>query len=237
MNIPDRALGWKYDLPAPGVPSHLEKTATHAVPSPNHIDEAYIEVPRSTFRIRGYWTVGGSILLLAGFIMLIFFTYLDLASTAKVDLESTAIIASSFALAFALTIPYIRMDIGHPRDQPIRFNRHRRKVYFYQYRFDRLNPFGHKNWGVKPVAYDWDDLTAEVYSIYAPLGYGGLLENVMISVRKPGTDEVIDRVFFTSDIEQGKQYWAITRLFMQQGAEALPDFVLNHPGFRGGRFV
>ncbi|WP_410897092.1 DUF6708 domain-containing protein, partial [Pseudomonas guariconensis] len=162
---------------------------------------------------------------LAGFIMLIFFTYLDLASTAKVDLESTAIIASSFALAFALTIPYIRMDIGHPRDQPIRFNRHRRKVYFYQYRFDRLNPFGHKNWGVKPVAYDWDDLTAEVYSIYAPLGYGGLLENVMISVRKPGTDEVIDRVFFTSDIEQGKQYWAITRLFMQQGAEALPDFV------------
>jgi len=46
----------------------------------------------------------------------------------------------------------------------------------------------------------------------------------MISVRKPGTDEVIDRVFFTGDIEQGKQYWALARIFMQEGPEALSEF-------------
>ncbi|MBO9551446.1 MAG: hypothetical protein J7573_18495 [Pseudomonas sp.] len=126
-----------------------------------------------------------------------------------------------------LFTPYIRLELQLPRDEPVRFNRQRRKVYFYQYRLDRLRPFSRNNWGVKPIAYDWDDLTAEVYRFYAPLGYGGYKEEVRISVRKPGTEEVIDRVFFTDDIETGKQYWAIARLFMHEGAQALPDFV--HP--------
>jgi len=123
-----------------------------------------------------------------------------------------------------ITTPYIRMDINHPRDTPIRFNRHRRKVYFYEYKFDRLHPLGRENWGIKPVVYDWDDLTAEVYSIHAPMGYGGIIEKVMVSIRKPGTDEVVDRLFFADDIEKGKQYWAIVTLFMQEGLEALPEF-------------
>ncbi|MQG91561.1 hypothetical protein F6X59_02495 [Pseudomonas sp. MN1F] len=123
--------------------------------------------------------------------------------------------------------PYIRMDIEQPRNEPVRFNRKRRKVYFYQYRTDLLHPFSIKRWGVKPIAYDWDDLTAEAYRLYAPMGYGGLMEKVMISVCKPGTNEVIDRVLFADNIETGEQYWAIVRHFMQKGPEALPDFV--HP--------
>jgi len=117
------------------------------------------------------------------------------------------------------------MDIQTPRNEPIRFNRTRRKVYLYQYRFDRLHPLSKKNWGVKPVAYNWDDLTAEVYRIYAPMGYGGLIENILLSVRNPETDEVIDRVFFASDLEQGKHYWELARLFMQDGIEAIPEFL------------
>ncbi|EKT4462857.1 MULTISPECIES: DUF6708 domain-containing protein [Pseudomonas] len=123
-------------------------------------------------------------------------------------------------------IPYIKEDLVLPRDEPIRFNRLRRKVYFYQYRFDRIFIFSRKRWGVQPVAYNWDDVTAEVYRIYAP-GHGGLIENVMLSVRNPETDEVIDRVFFTHTLHEGEAYWAIARLFMQQGPEALPKFV--HP--------
>ncbi|AJG14313.1 hypothetical protein RK21_02805 [Pseudomonas plecoglossicida] len=37
----------------------------------------------------------------------------------------------------------------------------------------------------------------------------------MISVRKTGSEEVIDRMFLCDDIEQGKQYWALARLYMQ----------------------
>jgi len=118
------------------------------------------------------------------------------------------------------------MDFGFPQNEPIRFNRQRRKVYFYQYRFNLLSPFGKKKWGVIPVAYDWDDLTLEAYRIYAP-GYGGLKEEVKISIRKPGTHDVIDRVFFTDDIEESEQLWAIVRLYMQQGPDAIPDFL--HP--------
>lgn len=57
------------------------------------------------------------------------------------------------------------------------------------------------------------------------MGNGGLVENVLIAVRKPGTDEIIDRLFFTHSIEDGKRYWEIIRLFMQQGPDALPTFV------------
>jgi hypothetical protein len=88
--------------------------------------------------------------------------------------------------------------------------------------------------GVKPVAYDWADLTAEVYKVYAPMGYGGLIENVMISVRKTGTEEVIDRLFLCDDIEQGKQYWALARLYMQSGYDALPDSIRPLQGQKVG---
>ncbi|WJD60057.1 DUF6708 domain-containing protein [Pseudomonas kurunegalensis] len=121
---------------------------------------------------------------------------------------------------------FVKLDLTLPRDEPIRFNRLRRKVYFYQFRFHYFYLFSRKHWGVKPVAYNWDDVTAEVYRVYAP-GHGGLIENVMLSVRNPETDEVIDRVLFTHTLHQGEAYWAIARLFMQQGPDALPTFV--HP--------
>ncbi len=126
---------------------------------------------------------------------------------------------------WALTA-YVRLDLVAPRDEPIRFNRLRQKIYIYEFRYDRIFIFSRKRWGVKPVAYNWDDVTAEVYRVYAP-GHGGLIENVMLSVRNPETNEVIDRVFFTYDLYKGEAYWAIARLFMQQGPKALPKFV--HP--------
>ncbi|WP_322349268.1 DUF6708 domain-containing protein, partial [Pseudomonas putida] len=90
------------------------------------------------------------------------------------------LVLSPPAAAWVL-FPYIKLDVVLPRDEPIRFNRLRRKVYFYQYRFDRIFIFSRKRWGVQPVAYNWDDVTAEVYRIFAP-GHGGLIENVMLSV-------------------------------------------------------
>ncbi|WP_060494562.1 DUF6708 domain-containing protein [Pseudomonas sp. NBRC 111140] len=123
-------------------------------------------------------------------------------------------------------VPYVKLDFVTPRDEPIRFNRLRRKIYIYEYKYDRIFIFSRKRWGVRPVVYNWDDVTAEVYRVYAP-GHGGLIENVMLSVRNPETDEVIDRVFFTHTLHQGEAYWAIARLFMQQGPDALPKFV--HP--------
>lgn len=146
----------------------------------------------------------------------------------KYDYVSLDIIFITLAIMTFLqwiTIPAIRMDHGLPRDEPIRFNRLRRKVYVYQYKLDRLRVFSRRYWGVQPEVYDWDDLHAEACSIYLPMGGGGLIENIIISVRKPGTKEVTDRFFFSYDWEQGQAYWAIAQAFMEVGPQALPDFV------------
>ncbi len=62
------------------------------------------------------------------------------------------------------------------------------------------------------------------------MGNGGLIENVMLSVCKPGTQEVIDRLFLCDNIEQGKQYWALARLYMQ---DATTRFQTLYALFKG----
>ncbi|PTR26253.1 hypothetical protein C8K63_104426 [Pseudomonas sp. GV085] len=117
-----------------------------------------------------------------------------------------------------------RMDVEAPRDEPIRFNRVRRKVYVYRFHHDGLRPFSRTAWGVRTEVYDWDDLRAEACSVYGPMGSGGLIETVTLAVVKPGTHHVIDRFHFAHEIQQGEMYWAMAQLFMQQGPQALPTF-------------
>ncbi|WP_460415882.1 DUF6708 domain-containing protein [Pseudomonas sp. microsymbiont 2] len=226
MSIEQRAPGWKYNLSSPNsAPQPLN--ALHDTPSPNHISTETLEFPRSSFRIRGFGLLGGLLIFTMNILLLAFIVYDALILGERYDTTVMTASLSGIIIILWLIIPVMRLDFKLPRDEPIRFNRLRRKVYFYQYRYDRIRIFSRSRWGVKPVAYDWDDLIAEACSVYAPMGNGGLIENVTIAVRKPGTDEIIDRLFFTHDIELGKQYWAIAQLFMQQGPEALPKFV--HP--------
>jgi len=221
----ERAVGWKYDLPAQSESVDMRISLERLEPAPNHADEIYLELPRSSLLVRGIGRILGIGTLGLGVLMLIILIYLILTSSwAFKDPVMLFGCVGIFVLCWA-TIPMIRMDIEFPRSEPIRFNRKRRKVYFYEYHYDAFSPFGRRGWGVKPVVYDWDDLVVEACSIYAPMGYGGLMERVFIRVCKPGTDKVIDRLFFTYDIAQGEKYWAVARLFMQQGPEALPDFV------------
>ncbi|WP_353744900.1 DUF6708 domain-containing protein [Pseudomonas sp. PGPPP1] len=117
-----------------------------------------------------------------------------------------------------------RMDVEAPRDEPIRFNRLRRKVYVYRFHRNGLRPFSRTAWGIRAEVYDWDDLRAEACSVYGPMGSGGLIETVTLAVVKPGTRQVIDRFHFAHEIQQGEMYWAMAQLFMQQGPHALPTF-------------
>ncbi|WP_317618702.1 DUF6708 domain-containing protein [Pseudomonas asiatica] len=221
----ERALGWSHDLPTVHEVPKWREVWTSVKPSPNYLDDVYLELPRSSIILRG-------VIFLVGIPGLIFILGLTLClywgllhdGWQRDWLINISIIFPP-AILWAL-IPYVRLDLVTPRDEPIRFNRLRQKIYIYEFRYDRIFIFSRKRWGVKPVAYNWDDVTAEVYRVYAP-GHGGLIENVMLSVRNPETNEVIDRVFFTHDLYHGEAYWAIARLFMQQGPEALPEFV--HP--------
>ncbi|MQT43963.1 hypothetical protein GHO31_15490 [Pseudomonas sp. FSL R10-2172] len=116
------------------------------------------------------------------------------------------------------------MDTSAPRDEPIRFNRARGKVYVYRFRHNGLKPFSRSAWGAHPEVYDWDNLHAEACSIYGAMGSGGLIETVTLAVLEPGTRKVIDRFHFAHELQQGEMYWAMAQLFMQQGPRALPSF-------------
>ncbi|MNM74033.1 hypothetical protein D3C81_857820 [compost metagenome] len=221
----ERALGWSHDLPTVHeIPKWREVWAS-VKPSPNYFDDVYLELPRSSTVLRGViFLVGVPGLIFILGLTLCFYWGLLHDGWQRDWLINISIIFPPVMLW--VLIPYIRLDLVTPRDEPIRFNRLRQKIYIYEFRYDRIFIFSRKRWGVKPVAYNWDDVTAEVYRVYAP-GHGGLIENVMLSIRNPETNEVIDRVFFTHDLYHGEAYWAIARLFMQQGPEALPKFV--HP--------
>lgn len=117
-----------------------------------------------------------------------------------------------------------RMDVESPRDEPIRFNRLRQKVYVYRFYHNGRWPLGRNDWGVRTQIYDWNDLRAEACSVYGPMGTGGFVDTVTLAVVKPDTNIVIDRFHFAHDIQQGEMYWAMALLFMQQGPQALPHF-------------
>lgn len=218
------APGWKRDLPGPNQQPLVSLDPNWLMTPPNHFDHVYLELARSTLRVRGVLACAGITIFsmttaLAWFLIhVIFFDgnfYLFGPGLAGL---ATAIVG------ICLGIYYLRMDLEMPRSEPIRFNRLRRKVYVYRFHHNGLRPFSRSAWGVRPEVYSWDDLHAEACSAYGPLGTGGLIENITLTVLKPGTREVLDRFIFAHDIDHGEEYWAMAQLFMQQGPQALPTF-------------
>lgn len=208
---------WDRDLPGPNdAPGRLEVMGE----PPNHVDEVYLELPRSESLWRGVnvW-LGGVMLVLAiaTIALLVKFNEL-LISLWWLSLYLLA----TFCLATTMGAGLIRLDVNSPLDQPIRFNRLRRKVYVYRFHYNWGRPFNNKLWYVKPEVYDWDDLRAEVFSIYVPtMAYN---TGVHITVVKPGTNQVIDRFPLALDAYDGANYWAMARAFMQQGPNVLPRY-------------
>ena len=215
---------WKHDLPGPNQAPDTEPYPPALTNPPNYISDVYLDLACSTMRVRGVgiWVAGVCFLaalvaplLLLGFIVVV-----------KAFPPLIICIAFLIALTVGLWggIYFWRMDTEAPRDEPIRFNRLRRKVYVYRFHHDGHQPFSRTAWFVRAEVYDWDDLRAEACSIYGPMGTGGLIETVSLAVVKPGTNKVIERFHFAHGIQQGETYWAMAQLFMQQGPQALPTF-------------
>ena len=215
---------WKHDLPPPNPPPTTEPYPPVLPYSPNHVDEIYLELPRATFRMRGVSVWGAVVFFIASVLALMIMIVAALAgrgiSTPTINLVGLI----AFIVPLWLGVYYWRMDTEAPRDEPIRFNRLRRKVYVYRFHHDGLHPFSRTAWFVRAEVYDWDDLRAEACSIYGPMGTGGLIQTVTLAVVKPGTNKVIERFHFAHGLQEGEMYWAMAQLFMQQGPHALSTF-------------
>jgi hypothetical protein len=218
------APGWKHDLPGPNELPSIEPYPPVLSNPPNSVDDVYLELARATIRIRGVgvWLAPFILMLSVGFPA----TLIALAIKEQSAPAFSLVLVGLFGTVTAvwLGIYVWRMDVTPPRDEPIRFNRMRRKVYVYRFHRDGLRPFSRTAWGVRAEVYDWDDLRAEACSVYGPMGSGGLIETVTLAVVKPGTHQVIDRFHFAHEIQQGEMYWAMAQLFMQQSPQALPTF-------------
>ncbi|WP_242487452.1 MULTISPECIES: DUF6708 domain-containing protein [unclassified Pseudomonas] len=124
-------------------------------------------------------------------------------------------------LAVWMTFYFIRMGISPPRDEPIRFNRARQRLYAYNFNYRWWKPF--ERWRVIPVAYDWSQVRAERWKKRGATAQGALIIKwgVVLSIVKPGTNKVIDR-FPLSTMGADEFAWAYICTYMQQGPSALP---------------
>ena len=218
------AYGWKYDLPGPNSPPAMLIFPENLSEVPNHMDDIYLELPRATLLIRGA-AICGSLAFFAISILPIE-GWLDyyLASGHAASFKITCVAVAAWVFFAWLGVYFWRMDLHAPVDEPIRFNRARRKIYVYRFHHAILRPFSSTAWGVRVEVYYWDSLHAEFCSVYGPMGSGGLVETVSLAITHPKTGAVIDRFLFAHRGYQAEMYWAMAQMFMQQGPQALPRF-------------
>jgi len=206
--------GWKEDLPTSY--KHPLPNISTGRKKPNHQDAIFLEIPRPAVSPRG---IASALAVLVSPSFLhgtyeIFFTN-SISSFKFLILD----IATLSILGWLL-LTGIRMDISPPRDLPIRFNRARHRVYAYNYKYHRWNPFG--AWKVVPISYDWSQVRAERWSQIGAVSGGFIFKwGVELAIIKPGTNKVIDR-FNLSTMDADVHTWAYICTYMQEGPDALP---------------
>ena len=206
--------GWQEDLPRPD--EMVTVIPALGFDTPNHQDDIYLELPRAAALIRGLliWFAPVMVFLIIQ-ISGIFFSIEH-----KVRFEIWMIFLSSIIVEVWSLWFCIKIDIAPPRDQPLRFNRARQRLYAYNFKFRWWNPF--ERWWVEPVAYDWSQVRAERWLKRGATMHGVVIKGgVVLSIVKPGTNEVIDRFPLTT-MGADQHAWAYVCTYMQQGPDALP---------------
>ena len=206
--------GWLEDLPSgrakPRVPPALESY-------PNNLNEVYLEVPRCVDRGRGVGIFIGPIMLSA----LMWMYYLFFFRVALITLETAALAAGvTIAILYPVFLVY-RLEADRPRDLPIRFNRLRRKIYIYDFKYSTWNPF--TTWRVRVGSYEWENVHAESWRLTTLGAGGGIIINfgVSLAIVNSGTHRAIDR--FTLCTNSANEHaWAYICTYMQMGPDALP---------------
>lgn len=127
LDIP--TAGWKADLPLPWAPpDHIFHPIGVA---PNYVDEIYLELHTAKILNRTVVCACGIFILTIAFLMLVMLL-LELADGAyafKSNPLAYVFLLGAIMVSFVLGIGMLRTSIAAPRDEPIRFNRKRGKVY------------------------------------------------------------------------------------------------------------
>ena len=212
--------GWKEDFNLPNDPANVE-------PSPillnaNHQDEIYLETFRSSLNIR--WLLLPC--LLGSTIPLIIIISLIIESITHSDYSFLSAELAILLITTWQTTLYFRLTLLTPRDEPVRFNRARQRIYAYNFHYCWWNPF--IPWPIRTVSYEWKDVRAERWRKQAVTHQGSHLvkTGIMLSIVEPGTNKVIDRFPLTNLVGE-ESVWAYICTYMQHGLTAVPPAPLN----------
>ncbi|WP_240622128.1 DUF6708 domain-containing protein [Achromobacter mucicolens] len=215
--------GWKADLPLPQTTPE-EKLQAIGLP-PNYVGDVHLELHVSRVVNRTVVILCALIMFLGALFLskILIFEFADISGYPFVFL----LLFGLMVLGVLAGVTMYRAGVAPPRDEPIRFNRFRGKVYVY--RFCTGGPLSRKGWGVRPVVFNWEDLRAEGWSRMgpSPSGVPVFAWGVDVAVVAPGTNHVIDRFQLAGSNANGEHLWAMARAFMNQGPEALPKY--PHP--------
>ncbi|WP_240500682.1 DUF6708 domain-containing protein [Pseudomonas putida] len=214
-NLSPSCPGWQEDLPGPDELPVMAPAL--GFDTPNHQDDIFLELPRASAFIRGL------VIWFVPLMSVLFFVLSWLVITIEhaINLEAWAIVGSATLVIVWSILFCIKFDLSAPRDLPLRFNRSRSRIYAYNFNYRWWNPF--ERWRVEPVAYDWSQVRAERWLKRGATAQGGLVikGGVVLSIVKPGTNEVIDRFPLTT-MGADEHAWAYICTYMQQGPDALP---------------
>ena len=170
--------GWQEDLPRPDETVIVIPALGFDIP--NHQDDIYLELPRAAALIRG---------LVIWFALVMSFMLAEMLwsyfSTERVLRREELLAFGSIVLVGIWSILiFWKLDVASPRDQPLRFNRARQRLYAYNFNFRWWNPF--ERWRVEPVAYDWSQVRAERWLKRGSTGNGVVIKGgVVLSIEPP----------------------------------------------------
>lgn len=204
-------------LPGPNVAPARAPMPEEMDAPPLHMDEVYMDLSLP-YPIRGGMLYAGLACIATALFFLIGMSVeFLLEPQARLKLSELWLLLGGYLLLFAVGVNAIRGDVERPRDEPIRFNRIRRKVYVHRFRGE-FNPFSRRAWRTRVAEYDWDCLRARK-------GRTKYHEFVSIDVLDEPDGRVADRFKLAyTEYQRGAQRWMLARLFMQQGPEALSAF-------------
>ena len=209
-----RCAGWQEDLPRPHeLPLLLPDLGFD---TPNHQDKIFLELPRASARARGWLILFAPIMV----IYLVVFSWLVFSNWSDLTFEEWMVFTFTFLVGVWILPLAVKFDAAPPRDLPLRFNRARQRLYAYNFTYRWWNPF--ERWRVTPVAYDWSQVRAERWLQRGATTHGVIIKGgVVLSIVKPGTNEVIDRFPLTT-MGADAHAWAYICTYMQKGPDALP---------------
>ena len=202
---------WREDMPE----SHEPQLVPPQLRCMTTRNDIYLEVPRYSTEVS--WMM---MLPLSALVVGVMFYFIFLFVSIGFYMFSFV----STAVLFSFLLFFLKIYFITPRDQPIRLNRKRQKLYIFNYNRSRL-PW--LNWPVSIKVYNWADVYGEI--MFSGVG-GDRGYHLYGAICEPGTYNVVDRFLLArewEEREQLNQIWSYLCIYMK-GESDLPE-----PRFKG----